>query len=117
MLTNKSLLITGAAGGIGRATALAAARAGALLVVADVNVAGAAETASMVRDAGGSAVPAQCDVTRADSVKALVEAVLDTYGRLDGAFNNAGIEGSPAPVAAQTEDDFDRVIAVNLKGV
>ncbi len=117
MLKSRVMLITGAAGGIGRATALAAARAGARVFAADLDASGAEETARLVRDAGGEARATASDVVQATSVKALVTSVIAAFGRIDCAFNNAGIEGSPAPVAAQEEDDFDRVIAVNLKGV
>ena len=117
MLDSKVVLITGAAGGIGRATALAATRAGARVFAADLDAAGAEETARLVRDGGGTAHACACDVAQAASVKALIAAVTTAFGRLDCAFNNAGIEGSPAPVAALEEDDFDRVIAINLKGV
>ena len=117
MLKSRVMLITGAAGGIGRATALVAARAGARVFAADLDPAGAEETERLVREAGGEARAAACDVAQAPSVKALVANVVATFGRIDCAFNNAGIEGSPAPVAALEEDDFDRVIAVNLKGV
>ena len=86
-------------------------------IAADLDPAGAEETARLVRDTGGEAHAAACDVAQATSVKALVANVVASFGRIDCAFNNAGIEGSPAPVAALEEDDFDRVIAVNLKGV
>ena len=87
------------------------------MIAADLDPAGAEETARLVRDTGGEAHAAACDVAQATSVKALVANVVASFGRIDCAFNNAGIEGSPAPVAALEEDDFDRVIAVNLKGV
>ena len=86
-------------------------------IAADLDPAGAEETARLARDTGGEAHAAACDVAQATSVKALVANVVASFGRIDCAFNNAGIEGSPAPVAALEEDDFDRVIAVNLKGV
>ena len=117
MLSSKVLLVTGAGGGIGRATALAAARAGASVFAADLDLASAQETARLVRDAGAQAHAAACDVAQSASVAALVAEVTTVFGRIDCAFNNAGIEGSPAPVATLEEDDFDRVIAVNLKGV
>jgi len=117
MLETRVMLVTGAAGGIGRATALAAARAGARVFAADLDAPGAEETARLVRSAGGEAQSAGCDVAQATSVQALIAAVTAAFGRIDCAFNNAGIEGSPAPVATMEEDDFDRVIAVNLKGV
>ena len=117
MLSSKVMLVTGAAGGIGRATALAAARAGARVFAADLDAPGAEQTARLVRSMGAEAACAGCDVSRTQSVKALIATVIAKFGCIDCAFNNAGIEGSPAPVAALEEDDFDRVIAVNLKGV
>ena len=117
MLETRVMLITGAAGGIGRATALAAAGAGARVFAADLDAPGAEETARLVRAAGGEARAVACDVAQAASVKALIANLIAAFGRIDCAFNNAGIEGRPAPVAALEEDDFDRVIAVNLKGV
>jgi NAD(P)-dependent dehydrogenase (short-subunit alcohol dehydrogenase family) len=117
MLASKVIVVTGAAGGIGRAAALAAARAGATIFAADLDANGAAATAALVRSAGGQAQSCACDVAQEASVKAMVDAAIAAYGRLDCAFNNAGIEGSPDPVGALAEADFDRVIAVNLKGV
>lgn len=117
MLASHVILITGAAGGIGRATALAAARAGAAVFVSDQNGPGAEETAAIVRKAGGKAAACACNVAEEESVKSMVGAALAAFGQIDGAFNNAGIEGAPDPVATLQEADFDRVIAVNVKGV
>jgi NAD(P)-dependent dehydrogenase (short-subunit alcohol dehydrogenase family) len=117
MLQSKVFLVTGAAGGIGRAAALAAVRAGASVFAADIDADGAELTARLVREAGGQAGARGCDMSSATEVAALVDAAKATFGRIDCAFNNAGIEGSPAPVAALAEEDFDRVISVNLKGV
>ncbi len=116
-LEGKVTLITGAGAGIGRATALACACEGARLVVADRVVAGGQETVAMIEQAGGEATFVQVDVTQADEVEALVAQVVATYGRIDCAHNNAGIEGQLARTADYPEDDWDRVIAVNLKGV
>ncbi|HEY4249719.1 MAG TPA: glucose 1-dehydrogenase [Roseomonas sp.] len=114
---NKVALITGAAGGIGRAAALAFARAGARVVAVDRDAAGGEETAKQVRDAGGEARFTAADVTRAAEVHGYVQATLDAYGRIDCFFNNAGIEGRVMPTGEYDEDVFDAVIAVNLKGV
>ena len=113
----KVAIITGASSGIGRAAALAFAREGAKVVVADVLVAGGDETVRMVKKAGGQAIFVKTDVSRAADVQTMVEKAVRKYGRLDYAFNNAGIEGEPAPIADSSEKNFDRVIGINLKGV
>ena len=117
MFEGKVALVTGAGGGIGRATALAFAREGARVVASDVEGAGGDETARLVADAGGTAVHVACDVTRRGEVETLVGAAVDAFGRLDCAHNNAGIEGTYARTADCDEEDFDRTCAVNLKGV
>lgn len=113
----KVALVTGAASGIGRATALAFARAGARVVVADVEEVGGRETVGLVDAAGGDAVFVRADVAREDEVAALVASAVAHFGRLDYAHNNAGIEGEIGRVADCTRDEWDRVLAVNLTGV
>ena len=110
-------LVTGGGSGIGRATAVAFAREGAQVVIGDSNVQRGEETVSMIRDAGGTASFKRTDVLVAAEVKALVDHAVTTYGRLDMAFNNAGIEGDVKPLADQTEANFDAVMGVNVKGV
>jgi len=113
----KVALITGAAGGIGRATALAFAKRGADIVVADLNAFGGEETAEMIRRADSRAIFLHVDVSSAAQVESLLQTTIQTYQRLDFACNNAGIEGPRARVDDYTEEDWDRVFGVNLKGV
>src|SRR6202011_644995 len=122
LLDGKSALITGGGGGIGRATALAFAREGARVAVADVSAEAARETVAQVNAAGGQAISLSGDVTRDADVHAMIEGVVGAYGRLDCAFNNAGIAGYQVEAAGKktaewSEESFDRMIAVNLKGV
>jgi NAD(P)-dependent dehydrogenase (short-subunit alcohol dehydrogenase family) len=116
-LSGKVALVTGGASGIGRATAAAFAREGASVVVADVSMEGGEETAVSIRGAGGDAVFVRTDVSQAADVETLVSEIITVYGRLDCACNNAGIEGVMAPTAECTEENWDRVIGINLKGV
>lgn len=114
-LGGKVALVTGAGGGIGRAAAQVFARSGASVLVSDVNAQGGAETVTMIEAAGGKAAFFACDVSNADQVKAMVAAAVDTFGGLDCAFNNAGIN-------RVTDDQYDdaiweRDIAINLSGV
>jgi NAD(P)-dependent dehydrogenase (short-subunit alcohol dehydrogenase family) len=110
-------LVTGGSAGIGRASAVAFARLGARVVVSDVNVEGGEKTVEAIRNEGGEAVFIKADVSREDEVKAMVDGTLEAFERLDFAFNNAGIEGEQAPTAECTEENWDRVIGINLKGV
>ncbi|HEY2105927.1 MAG TPA: SDR family oxidoreductase [Candidatus Binataceae bacterium] len=115
LLQDKIALITGAGAGIGRAAALAFAREGAKLVLADLVA--AQETASLVKAGGGFATALKCDVSSSGEVEMLIHKVLSTHGRIDCALNNAGIESRISNTADVTEAEFDRQIAVNLKGV
>ena len=117
-LEGKVAFVTGAGGGIGRAAALAFARAGAGVVVADLAEEANQETATLIEQAGGHAVAVRCDVTRADDVQAALQTTVDEFGRLDAAFNNAGIEqATKQPAAELSEEEWDRIVAVNLRGV
>ena len=114
----KVAFVTGAANGIGRAAALAFAREGASVALADVSERGNQETARMIEELGGRALAVKCDVTRVQDVKATLARTVESFGRLDFAFNNAGIEPSkPAPTAEYEEAEWDRIIDVNLRGV
>ncbi len=116
-LEGKVALVTGGGSGIGRASSLAFAREGAKVVVADVMVEGGEETVRMIMETGGEAIFARTDVSKASDVEAMVNCTISTYGRLDCAVNNAGIEGIMAMTADCTEENWDRIIAINLKGV
>ena len=114
MVDGKVVVVTGAASGLGRAAAVAFAREGASLALADIDAAGLAETADHI----GGALTIETDVTEAAQVDAMVAAVIDRYGRLDCAFNNAGIEGKAGTTTIEyEEDDWDRVVRIDLKGV
>ncbi len=110
-------LVTGSSSGIGRATALAFAREGASVVVSDVAEDGGQETVRMIEGTGGKALFVKADVTEAKDVERLVDQAVQTYGRLDCAHNNAGIAGPVTQVADYPEEEWNRVIAINLKGV
>ena len=113
----KVTLVTGATSGIGRATALLFAKEGTKVVVDDINVEGGEETVRMIKDAGGEAFFFRGDVRVASDMEALVNKTVDTYGRLDCAFNNAGILGPLGFISDYTEEDWDNVMNTNLKGV
>lgn len=110
-------LVTGAAAGIGRATALAFAAKGITVVVSDVDSAGGEQTVALIQGAGGVAHFVRCDVTLDSDVAALIAEVLARYGRLDYAFNNAGIEIEKGRLAEGDESEFDAIMGVNVKGV
>ena len=112
----KVAFVTGATSGIGRATALAFGRDGASVVVADVATDGNQQTARMIEQAGGPSLAVSCDVTRADDIKAALHTAVERFGRLDIAFNNAGIEQPIKPAAEISDDEWDRLVAVNLRG-
>lgn len=117
LVDGKVALVTGAASGIGRASALAFAREGAVVVAADRDAEGGEVTVDAVRAAGGQATFQRCDVTSEDDVRALVAAVVDAHGRLDCAHNNAGITGAMGAVHQLERDAWEHTLAVNLTGV
>ncbi len=118
LFDGKAGFVTGAAGGIGRATAVAYAREGAKVVVADIEAsrANSEETVAIIKAAGGEALFVPTDVSKADQVKHLVDTVVSTYGRLDFAFNNAGVLATGFTADIE-EKDFDRIMAIDVKGV
>ena len=113
----KVAFVTGAGGGIGRATALAFAREGASVVVSDISEQSVRDTARRIDELGGGALAVACDVTRSEDVKAALDETIGTFGRLDVAFNNAGVENEVKPMADVTEEEWDRIVAINLRGV
>ncbi len=116
-MQGKTALITGGGSGIGRAAAKAFAAAGANVVVADVDREGGEETVQILSNSGGAGIFVEADVSKGADVERLMQAAVETYGRLDYAFNNAGIQGELSPTAECTEGNWDRITAINLRGV
>jgi len=116
-LEDKVVLVTGGAAGIGRAAALAFAENGAKVAICDLKVDRGHELVELIESRDGRAIFIEADVSRAAEVDKLVLDTVSAYGRLDCAFNNAGIEGELAPTESCTEENFDRIIAINLKGL
>jgi NAD(P)-dependent dehydrogenase (short-subunit alcohol dehydrogenase family) len=117
ILQGKVVLVTGGGSGIGRATSILLARQGARVMIADYVPEGAERTVKMIKEAGNEASCLTADVSITSQVEMMVNRTVATYGRLDGAFNNAGIEGKMVDTAEYPEEVFDRIIAINLKGV
>jgi NAD(P)-dependent dehydrogenase (short-subunit alcohol dehydrogenase family) len=116
-LEGKVALLTGAASGIGRASALLFADEGARLALADVDDQGGEETGGLVAERGGEAFHVHCDVSDPVQVQALIAAAVERFGRIDCAFNNAGIGGTSAPLADYDHEAWNQVLAINLTGV
>ncbi len=115
--SGKVAIVTGGGSGIGQATAIAFAAAGASVVVADLDNTALDDTVRTIKDSGGEATGVRTDVSRAADTEMMVRVAGDTYGGLDCAFNNAGIEAAPLAVADVSEEEWDRVFAINAKGV
>ena len=116
-LAGKVAFVTGAANGIGRAAALAFAREGANVVVADISDQGNRETVRAIEELGGRALAVRCDVTRAEDIEAALDKGVEAYGGLDFAFNNAGSEQAITAAADLTEEEWDRIVRVNLRSM
>jgi NAD(P)-dependent dehydrogenase (short-subunit alcohol dehydrogenase family) len=117
MTDQKVAIITGGSSGIGRATAITLAKDGVKVTVAARRAKEGEETVQLVKEAGGEGIFVRTDVTKEDDVKSFVEDTVKVYGRLDYAFNNAGIEEMMTPFVEQTSDAFDQIMNVNVKGV
>jgi NAD(P)-dependent dehydrogenase (short-subunit alcohol dehydrogenase family) len=117
IVEGKVALVTGGGSGIGRATALMLAQEGAKIMIADYIQEGGERTVKMIKDSGGTATFILTDVSVPSQVEAMVASTIEAYGRLDCAFNNAGIEGRVGTTVECSEENFDRTIAINLKGV
>ena len=117
-LKEKIALVTGAGSGIGRATSLVLAREGATIAVCDIDANSGEETLSTIKDMGGNGMFVHADVSRAADVEAMIGSVVEVYGRVDCAYNNAGIEGNiTRRLHEYPEDTFDRLMEINVKGV
>lgn len=114
--TGKVAFVTGAASGIGRATAVAFAAEGARVAILDLTEGALRDTVDAIRGKGSEVLVIACDVSRPEQVQAAIEKVVATFGRLDVAFNNAGVENKAAPVAEIEVDEWDRILDVNLRG-
>lgn len=117
LLDGKAVIVTGAGGGIGKAAALHFADEGARVLATGRTLASVEQVAEMIRAKGGTCMPLKVDVAKTEDCRAMVECAVAAFGRLDGAFNNAGIDGPLVPAADYPEDAFDDVIAINLKGI
>lgn len=113
----KVAFVTGAGSGIGRAAALAFARAGAQVTAADVSMEGIKETARLIEEQGGKALSVTCDVTQAADIKAALDQTIEAFGRLDFAFNNAGVEQDNTALADIEDTEWERIVNTNLRGV
>jgi NAD(P)-dependent dehydrogenase (short-subunit alcohol dehydrogenase family) len=112
---SKVAIVTGGSFGIGRATAVLFARKGANVVIADWIE--DSDTLTQIKDEGGTAIFVKCDVSKSEAVKKVVDKTIETFGRLDFAFNNAGIEGTTASTEESAEENWDKTININLKGI
>lgn len=117
ILESKVALVTGGTSGIGRATAIALGTAGAKVVFSGRREPEGKETAALIRDVGAECLFVRSDVSKEENIKALVQKTVETYGRLDCAFNNAGIDSPSKPLHEQSSEDFDKLMSINVRGL
>ena len=117
MADQKVAIVTGGNSGIGRATAIALAKEGAKVTIAGRRVKEGEETVRLIKETGSEGIFVKTDVANENDVRSLVERTVETYGRLDYAFNNAGIEQTMAPLTEQTVEEFDQIMNINVRGV
>jgi len=116
-LLNKIAVVTGAGSGIGRASSLKLASNGAKVVVVDFNKETGEETVSLIREQGGEGIFVQADVSKSEDVQKYVNTAVDTYGRIDVFFNNAGVIQKISPLTEIEDEEYDRIMSINVKGV
>jgi len=116
-MKDQVLFVTGWAIGMGEAIAVLAAERGAKVIIADIDEVAAQNTADKIRANGGEAFAVRCDVSLFDNVENAIDFCMERYGRIDAAFNNAGIQPRPQKIADLPEEEYDRVMSINLKGV
>ena len=116
LLEGKTAIITGGASGIGEASVKVFAREGAMITIADINEAQGEKLARMIKEMGSDALFVRTDISNREDVERMVKKTVEHFGRLDCAFNNAGLEGKKAATAEISEDEWDRIMGINLKG-
>ena len=116
LLNGKCGLVTGAGSGIGRASAITSAKEGAKVMVSDILESGIIETVKIIEESGGIAQYCSCDISKEEDVKKLIDATISSFGKIDFAHNNAGISNNPSPLTNISNEEFDKVMKVDVYG-